>query len=158
MEAPSKWNFTLMLKDETTGVSFTSHEIDFVLHDQINIINWLEDTAKDFDNNIASLNYYFCSDDAIQNVNKSYLDHDYPTDIITFPYEYMPVEAEIYISIDTIHENAKRFNTNFKQELLRVIIHGLLHMLGLDDKTEELQKEMTKAEDHYLEVLNNSTL
>lgn len=147
-----------MLKDETSGVSFASHEIDFVLHDQIKIISWLESTAKDYNNSIASLNYYFCDDDAIQNVNKSYLDHDYPTDIITFPYEYMPIEAEIYISIDTINENAKRFNTNFEQELLRVIIHGLLHMLGLDDKTEEMQKAMTKTEDHYLEVLNNSTL
>ena len=143
----------LMDKEKNLEVNFTSHNIEFELQDQQIIISWLKCTARDFNNSIKSLNYYFCDDQAIHEVNLSYLNHDYPTDIITFPYEYNPVEAEIYISIDTINENAKRYNVSFDQELRRVIIHGLLHMLGMDDRTDELQIKMTMAEDKYLDVL-----
>lgn len=149
-----------MGETEQTAVLFTSHDIDFKLENKSKIIKWLLDTAKEFDNNIVSLNYYFCDDKAIKGINQSYLSHDYETDIITFPYEYKPVEAEIYISVETVKSNATRYGVRFDQELLRVIIHGLLHMLGFDDKTEEKQAEMTTAENKFLQIFmeNNQLL
>ena len=149
-----------MGESEQTVVLFTSHEIDFKLKNQSKIISWLIDTAQVFDNKIESLNYYFCDDKSIKEINQSYLRHDYETDIITFPYEYKPVEAEIYISVETVESNASRFGVSFNHELLRVIIHGLLHMLGFDDQTQAKQDEMTIAENKFLQIFmkNNELL
>ncbi len=107
---------------------------------------WLKEIASKEDNTLSDLSYVFCDDAQITSINRQFLQHDYPTDIITFPYEYHPVEAEIYISIPTVRANAMRFGVSFESEYLRVIAHGLLHMLGYNDKTEKERDEMTRQE------------
>lgn len=144
-----------MTKPLQDAISFYSHEIDFVLEDIPSVTTWLDSVATDLGNTIHSLQYTFCTDLTIREVNRSFLQHDYPTDIITFPYQYTPVEADIYISIDTVRKNANRFEESFERELLRVMVHGLLHMLGLDDKTSEGKSDMKLAEDKYLALYFN---
>ena len=101
---------------------------------------------------LSQLDYIFCSDPYLRNINITYLNHDYNTDIITFPLSEKgePVQGEIYISIDTVKDNASRFETSFRKELLRVIFHGALHLCGHKDKTSKDQKIMTQMEDLYL--------
>ena len=102
---------------------------------------------------LNQLDYVFCSDPYLRNINISYLNHDYNTDIITFPLSKKgeAVQGEVYISIDTVTDNASRFETSFNNELLRVIFHGALHLCGYKDKSSKDQKLMTKMEDLYLE-------
>ena len=101
-----------------------------------------------------SLNYIFCPDEYLLEINKTYLGHNYFTDIITFdltePGSKM-IEGEIYISIDTIRENTKRFETTLSKELNRVIFHGVLHLCGYKDKTITDQSVMTEKENYYLD-------
>ena len=93
----------------------------------------------------------FCSDDFLLEINQQFLDHDTLTDIVTFDYtEGTILNGEIYISTDRVGDNAKDFNVTFETELLRVIIHGLLHMCGYGDKTEEEKLQMRSKEDEYL--------
>lgn len=100
----------------------------------------------------ASLNFIFCSDKYLLDINKKYLNHDYYTDIITFDLssESKLVEAEIYISMDRISDNAKSLNTTIKKEILRVMFHGLLHLCGYGDKSSKEKKLMREKEDYYL--------
>lgn len=103
---------------------------------------------------LRSLNYIFCSDERLLEINRQYLQHDYYTDIITFelsaPGE--PVEGEIYISIDRVRENARLVNDTLKRELLRVIFHGALHLCGYRDKSKKEQALMRNKEDYYLNL------
>ncbi len=99
----------------------------------------------------GELSFVFCSDDYLLKMNKDYLQHDYFTDVITFDYtENNIISGDIFISIDRIKENAKSFNVTFEEELQRVMIHGILHLIGYNDKTEEEQSEMTEKENKYL--------
>ncbi|HRD57912.1 MAG TPA: rRNA maturation RNase YbeY [Ferruginibacter sp.] len=101
----------------------------------------------------GKIDFIFCSDDYILQINKSFLNHDYYTDIITFDLsDYMAtsIDAEIYISIDTVKSNSVLFNTSFNNELHRVIFHGILHLCGYNDKRKEDKKTMSKKEDYYL--------
>lgn len=102
---------------------------------------------------LASLNYIFCTDKRLLEINRQYLKHDFYTDIITFPLSApkMPVEAEIYISIDRVRENAKTLDVSFKTELHRVIFHGALHLCGYGDKTKGEKEKMRGKEDKYLQ-------
>lgn len=100
---------------------------------------------------LQSLNYIFCSDDYLLEINKKYLKHDYYTDIITFDLSEGPaITGEIYISLDRVRDNAKQFNTSFKQELHRVIFHGALHLCGYKDKTKTEVALMRDKEQQYL--------
>lgn len=93
----------------------------------------------------------YCGDRFIQRINKAYLSHDYPTDTISFPYSQgNAVEGEFYISLHTIKRNARRFNVSFQDELFRVTIHSVLHLIGYNDYTPEEKKVMTDKEDEYL--------
>ena len=94
--------------------------------------------------------YIFCPDDHLLEINQRYLDHTDYTDIITFPYNYEPIEAEIYISLGRVHENAANFGVTPKEELLRVIVHGLLHMCGYDDQKDTDKAQMRKLEDKFI--------
>lgn len=102
---------------------------------------------------LSQLNYIFCNDPYLRDINVRFLNHDYNTDIITFPLSANgdPVMGEIYISIDTVRDNALRFKTSFQEELLRVIFHGALHLCGFKDKTDKEQQLMSQKEDFYLE-------
>jgi probable rRNA maturation factor len=98
------------------------------------------------------INFVFCSDDELLEINRTHLNHDYYTDIITFPIEETDsvLEAEIYISIDRVKENAENESVSFDNELKRVIVHGILHLCGYKDKTTQQQKNMRQKEDFYL--------
>ncbi|MFN4314188.1 MAG: rRNA maturation RNase YbeY [Chitinophagaceae bacterium] len=102
---------------------------------------------------LESLNYIFCSDEDLLQINRDYLRHDYYTDIISFELSASgePVVGEIYISVDRVRENAKNHNNSFYAELHRVIFHGALHLCGYKDKTSKHIKEMRAREDYYLQ-------
>lgn len=100
---------------------------------------------------LENLNYIFCSDERILNINREFLKHDYYTDIITFQLSANgPVQAEIYISVDRVKDNARALGATFKSELHRVIFHGVLHLCGYRDKTKTERMVMREAEDKYL--------
>lgn len=136
------------------NISFFSEEIDFTLPAKTATRNWLVGLAAGYNRKISSLNYIFCSDDYLHQLNVSYLDHDTLTDIITFDYndEVGPdrIAGELYISIDRIRDNAKDLNQSFERELARVMAHGVLHLCGLKDKTEADAKKMRQAEEQAL--------
>jgi rRNA maturation RNase YbeY len=112
----------------------------------------LRDLFKKERTPLEQLQYIFCSDEYLLKINQQYLQHNYYTDIITFDLSEKggPVSGEIYISVDRVKENASHFEVPFKQELLRVIFHGALHLCGYKDKTKKDQETMRKAEDKYL--------
>jgi probable rRNA maturation factor len=118
---------------------------------------WISDIVELHQKEIGELNYIFCSDDYILDINKQHLNHDYFTDIITFNYNVGDViSGDVFISYDTIKSNALEFsNGSVVDELDRVVIHGVLHLIGFNDKTDEDQIEMTKQEDASL-VLRES--
>lgn len=115
---------------------------------------WLKMVAESEVKKIGDINVIFCSDPYILEVNQKYLQHDYFTDIITFDYcEGSVLSGDLFISIDSVSENSVFYKTEFKDELDRVIVHGLLHLIGYDDHTEEDQKMMRFKENYYLEIL-----
>jgi rRNA maturation RNase YbeY len=101
---------------------------------------------------LRAINYIFTSDNAVHKINKKHLNHDHYTDIITFRLSgnHEPINAEIYISIDRVRENAAQLNTSFSIELHRVMFHGALHLSGYNDKTKSQKLIMRKKENHYL--------
>lgn len=102
---------------------------------------------------IGDINVIFCSDRYILDVNVKYLGHDYFTDIITFDYcEGTVLSGDLFISVDSVRENAIYYGTEFEDELNRVLIHGVLHLIGYDDHTEEQIAQMRNKEDYYLEL------
>jgi len=115
---------------------------------------WIQSVAKEYGKQAGSLSYLFCSDEKILEVNRHYLQHDFYTDIITFDYTEEDILAgDIIISVDTVHSNAEKFGTLFAEELNRVIIHGVLHLCGINDKTEDDAKRMREAEEKALQML-----
>ena len=131
-------------------ISFHTESIEFTINNVEDVKSWLYDIASSYDKTIEHIEYIFCSDDYLLEINKEHLNHDYYTDIITFPFNYNPVEATIFISIDRVRDNATELKINVTDELHRVIAHGLLHMLGLNDKSPEEELLMREAEDKAL--------
>ncbi len=118
------------------------------------INKWISEVLRMHNGIEREITYIFCSDNYIIGVNREYLNHDYYTDIITFDYcEQNLISGDILISLDTVHTNAKDYNTTFTDELYRVIIHGILHLLGFKDKTSTEAKLMRQKEDEALELL-----
>lgn len=115
---------------------------------------WLVKVADGFNQKIGGITYVFCSDEYLLEMNKEHLDHDYFTDILTFPLheEGQDIQSDIFISLDRVRENASDLGFSFQDELDRVMVHGLLHLLGQDDHGEENQKKMRAAEDHALSL------
>lgn len=107
---------------------------------------------------LKELNYVFCSDEYLLDINRRFLDHDYYTDIITFDLseESGFVSGEIYISVDRVVENASELKTDKESELLRVLFHGALHLCGFRDKTKREIEQMRNKEDHYLRLYGNN--
>jgi rRNA maturation RNase YbeY len=121
------------------------------------IKDWLEDIIKSEKFDIDFLNIVFVNDKRILEINKAYLAHNYYTDVITFDYlqQEKTIQSDIFISIDTVIDNAKNFKVSYFDELLRVIVHGVLHLCGYDDATEEMQKTMRLKENTYLKMFQN---
>jgi probable rRNA maturation factor len=124
-----------------------------VLRNRNKLKRFLEKKAKESNRNIDSLNIIFCSDEYLLNMNKDFLQHDYYTDIITFELSEKnapSIQAELYISLDRVIDNAIQLQVSIKQELHRVIFHGLLHLLGFKDKTKKDQDQMRSMEEQLL--------
>lgn len=133
-------------------IDFYEADINFKL-DQPDIIRkWLYNLVEEENCGIDKIQYIFCSDDYLLEINKQYLDHDYYTDIITFPLNTntLSIQSDIYISIDRVTENAKSYGVSTDEELHRVIAHGLLHLCGYGDASPTEKSTMRAKEDYYL--------
>ena len=119
------------------------------------IINkWIEKIADYYGKKCGEIAYIFCNDSKIIEVNRQYLQHDYYTDIITFDYTHgSRISGDLFISLDTVESNSVEQNTTYESELHRVIIHGVLHLIGFDDLTDEEEKEMREKEEEALKLL-----
>lgn len=112
---------------------------------------WLEEIILSEGKKIGEINYIFCDDEYLLKVNQDYLQHDYYTDIITFDYvKGKTISGEIFVSLQRISDNASTLSKNFEEELRRILAHGILHLSGYKDKTEEEEKLMRSKEDFYL--------
>ena len=132
-------------------VNYFFEDTDFVFKKRRECNAWLKAVAESEIKKLGSINIIFCSDNYILDINKKYLHHDYFTDIITFDYcEGKLLSGDLFISVDSVKENSITYNTEFAQELLRVIVHGLLHLIGYDDHTPEDQSQMRDKENYYL--------
>ena len=117
------------------------------------INSWIKETAAYYGKKVGEIAYIFCSDERILEINNQYLSHDYFTDIITFDYcDGIIISGDIFISVDTVLSNSKEFGVSFETELIRILIHGILHLCGQVDKTPELRVEMTEKEDLALKA------
>lgn len=135
-------------------ITFFSDGIDFQPTCPEVIQKWVEYTVRKENRKIESINYIFCSDEYLRKINIEYLSHDYYTDIITFDNseEQDIIEGDIFISIDRVEDNAHSNSVSFLEELKRVIIHGVLHLIGYNDKTDSEQEVMTQKENTYLSL------
>lgn len=133
-------------------IQFHFEEIEYELPDSEELIRWIESTIDAEQKKLHSLNFIFCKDKYLHQINVTYLDHDTLTDVITFPYSNndSTIEGDIYISLERIIENAKEFNVATIHELKRVMIHGVLHLCGYGDKSDEEAKKMRSKENFYL--------
>jgi len=114
---------------------------------------WLKIVAESEICRLGDINIIFCSDPYILDINLKYLTHDYFTDIITFDYSEKPViSGDLFISVDSVRENAEFYGTEFSEELHRVIVHGILHLIGYDDHNDEDIKVMRSKENYYLNL------
>lgn len=137
-------------------LSFHSEQIDFTLSTQKKIIDWISQAVSNEQKELGEICYIFCSDDYLLKLNKEHLNHDYFTDVITFNYcEGNKISADVFISIDRVRDNAIKYEVSFDEELARVLIHGVLHLVGYNDKNTEEQEQMTAREDFYLSLLSN---
>ncbi|WP_149241274.1 rRNA maturation RNase YbeY [Dyadobacter sp. 32] len=133
-------------------LKFFSEEINFKQPHPLKTSKWIKSISQSEGYKIGSLNYIFCSDDYLLEINRQYLQHDYYTDIITFDNSEDEgiLEGDIYVSVDRVKENAQNLGIAFDLELRRVLIHGLLHLIGFGDSTEDLKVEMRAKEDACL--------
>ena len=139
-------------------IRYFSEGIKFDLQGKLANNRWLRFVAEAEVKRIGDVNIIFCSDPYILDVNINYLGHDYYTDIITFDYvEGDVLSGDLFISIDSVRENASFYGAEFPTELRRVMVHGLLHLIGYDDHTSAEQKEMRSKEDYYLSLRESVT-
>jgi rRNA maturation RNase YbeY len=131
-----------------------NEDVEFTLQDQAGTINWIQNVLYDESFVDENINYIFCSDKYLHELNLEYLDHDTLTDIITFDNSEAEgnIEADIFISIDRVRENATHLNKPMEEELHRVMIHGLLHIMGYGDKTDSEKQVMREKEDACLSL------
>jgi probable rRNA maturation factor len=134
-------------------IQYIAEEVELPVFPKQKVTRWIKETATAYGKKAGDIAYVFCSDKRILEVNNQYLKHDYYTDIITFDYSEGPViSGDIFISLDTVQSNAVAFNVSTEEELKRIMIHGILHLCGQDDKTPELRLEMTRKENLALET------
>lgn len=144
---------------EEDDINFHSEDLNFDFPDTSIITSWLKSALSSNNKKLRSLNFIFCSDNYLHEMNVKYLGHDTLTDVITFSYsEDEKMEGDIFISIDCVRVNAKELHIPFLNELHRVMIHGVLHLLGLNDKTKADKENMTLNENKLLSILNGMIL
>ncbi|PTD14053.1 rRNA maturation RNase YbeY [Flavobacterium columnare] len=132
-----------------------NYETNFLLENEIGYTEWIESVVKSEDKELNEINYIFCDDEYLLQINKQYLDHDYYTDVISFDYtEEGLIAGDIFISIDRVKENASSLGVSFEEELKRVIIHGVLHYCGYKDKSSEEEETMRLKEDEKIKMFH----
>jgi rRNA maturation RNase YbeY len=137
-------------------IEFITEDISAISIDENSISAWIENIINKEEKTLGNVCFVLCSDKYLLNINQQYLKHNYYTDVITFDYsEQDIISGDIFISIDRIKENAENYNKTFINELLRIIIHGILHLMGYDDKSDTDKKIMTSKEDESLNLYNN---
>jgi len=131
-----------------------NYETDFSLKDEKHLQNWIEKVVSDKDFELGEVNYIFCDDEYLLKLNVEFLQHDTLTDIISFDNSLGKlINGDIFISIERVKENAKEYSVTFEEELHRVMIHGILHYMGLKDKSADEKMMMRKEENRALAVL-----
>ncbi|HCQ14473.1 rRNA maturation RNase YbeY [Flavobacterium sp.] len=135
-------------------ISF-NYETDFELPNEDQLSNWLSQVILSENKKEGDINYIFCDDEYLLNLNEQYLDHDTLTDIISFDYTVgNELHGDIFISIERVRENAQDFNVTFDEELKRVLAHGILHYCGFKDKSEEDEQLMRQKEDEKIKMFH----
>ena len=138
------------------NIEFQTEDIELPQLSYSIVKQWLNEVVGLHHKETGNITVNFCSDDYILQVNEQFLNHQYYTDIITFNYSTSKkISGDLLISLDTVQSNSSLFDTSFQSELLRVIVHGVLHLLGFDDKSLEEQKIMRSKEDYCLNLLDN---
>lgn len=134
-------------------IYFNNQDIDFKFGNRRKISRWIKKVINTYQKCDGTISYIFTSESYILDLNKKYLNHNYYTDIITFDYcRKNIVEGDIFICVDTVRKNSEDFRTTFDNELLRVIIHGIFHLLGFNDKTDHQKQKMRQLEDNALTI------
>ena len=136
-------------------ISFQNQNISFSVDKPLRIKRWIKKSIRYYDKRVGEITYIFTDDKSLIEINKQFLNHNFFTDVITFDYcENDIISGDIFISIDRINENSQLFNTLFYEELLRVLIHGVLHLVGFNDHSEQEKHQMRKQENTCLERIN----
>ncbi len=136
-------------------------QTDFKIKNKNILKKWIKSVIISNNKKVGDISFLFLSDNQLLDINKKYLSHDYFTDVITFDYtENDLISGDIFISVDRVKDNAKSFEVSFQDELLRVMVHGVLHLLDFDDKTDEQKILVRSLEDKYKssDLLNNFSL
>ena len=135
-------------------ISF-NYELEFTLENEANIGEWLSEVILSENKSEGEINYIFCDDDYLLEINQQYLNHDSLTDIISFDYSVgNELHGDVFISVERVRENATDFNVSFEEELKRVLVHGILHYCGYKDKSEEDEKTMRLKEDEKIKMFH----
>lgn len=134
-------------------IHYHQEDTNFKIKDRLVLRKWINNTILNEGKIPGDLNYVFCSDKYLLDLNRSALDHDYYTDIITFDYcEENLISGDLFISVDRVGDNASQMGHSFSDELHRVMIHGILHLCGYKDKSKKDEQLMRKKEDYYLNL------
>lgn len=134
-------------------INFFTEDVSLPLFNQSSVTAWLCNVCESENKELDEVSIIFCSDDYLLTMNNEYLQHDYYTDIITFDYCFdNQVVGDLFISVDRVTDNAKLNLASFNNELLRVMVHGILHLIGFKDKSDEDSKLMRLKEDEYLNL------
>lgn len=138
------------------SVRFFSEGVSFKLKHSRKTVRWIKETIANENCTVGELSFIFCTDEYLMSINVDFLKHHTLTDIITFDHAENKgeISGDIFISIDRVKENAPKFNSTFEEELHRVLVHGVLHLIGYGDKSQSEKTEMRKKEDAYLSLRN----
>lgn len=140
-----------------TEITYLAQQTELPIFNQLAVNEWIKQVARNHERVVGPLTYIFCSDDRIIEVNRQFLNHDYFTDIITFDYSsHKRISGDMFISLDTVKSNAELFQRAYNEELMRVVIHGVLHLCGINDKGPGEREIMEVHENDALAILPNN--
>ena len=140
-----------------TEITYLAQQTELPIFNQLAVNEWIKQVARNHNRVVGPLTYIFCSDDRITEVNRKFLNHDYFTDIITFDYSsHKRISGDMFISLDTVKSNAELFQRAYNEELMRVVIHGVLHLCGINDKGPGEREIMEAHENAALAILPNN--
>jgi len=140
---------------EEPTIEFHGADVEFVWEHEEQVANWVDTIITLEEEELQHLNIIWCTDEYLLKINQDHLNHDYYTDIITFHYDEEVINGELYISIDRVKDNAEKLQIEFDQELKRIVIHGVLHLCGYGDKTEEEIAIMREKEEACLTLFKS---